>query len=206
MGTKTSCLRYNAAAPAMAARMLRLVERAVTGSAPVISNDGVDYHVFVRSPLSHPLAQKSLAQHSHGMQNLPRRGVADHMMGTDSIQTYRVESEVDDGGRRLPGIAVTPPCPPDPESERGLEMLRIDVSQSDRADQGTAGTQSNGKVDGPSAGSFPSLLSNPCEGVVQLVGMRNGKCGVGDLPHAGQALQLRSILLPERPERQTRRP
>src|SRR3954454_17188942 len=116
MGTKTSCPRYSAAVPAIAARMLKLVEREVTGSAPVLSNDGVDYHVFERSPFSHPLAQKSLAQHSSGMQNLPRRGVANHVMATDSIQTYRVESEVDDGGRRLPGIAVTPPLPPDPES------------------------------------------------------------------------------------------
>src|SRR6188472_4393154 len=206
MGTKTSCPRYKAAAPAIAARMLRLVEREVTGSAPVVSNDGVDYHVFVRSPLSHPLAQEPFAQHSRGLQHLPRRWVADHMMGTDSIQTDRVEAEVDHGDRRFPGVAVTPPLPPDPESEFGLEMLRIDVSQSDRTDQGTAGTQSNGKVDGPSAGSFPSLLSDPRQGAIQLVGMRNGKRGVGDLPHAGQALQLRSVLLRERPERQTRRP
>src|SRR6185436_20348382 len=127
-------------------------------------------------------------------------------MGTDAIQTVRVAAEVDHGDCRFPGIALTPPFPPDPDSELGLEMLRIDVSQSDRTDQGTAGTQSNGEVDGPSAGSFPSLLSDPCEGVVQLVGMGNGKCGVGDLPRAGQALQLRSVLLRERPERQTRRP
>src|SRR6185503_6370390 len=206
MGMKTSWPRYNAAAPAMAASMVRLVEREVTGSAPVISNDGVDYHVFVRSPLSHPLAQEPFAQHSRGLQHRPRRRVADHMMSTDSIETDRVEAEVDHGDRRLPGVTVTPPLPPDPESELGLEMLRIDVSQSDRTDQGTAGTQSNGEVDGPSAGSFPSLLSDPCEGVVQLVGMGNGKCGVGDLPRAGQTLQLRSVLLSERPERQTRRP
>src|SRR6185503_7488685 len=120
-------------------------------------------------------------------------------------QTDRVEAEVDHGDCRFPGIALTPPFPPDPESELGLEVLRIDVSQSDRTDQGTAGTQSNGKVDGPSAGRFPSLLSDPRQSAVQLIGMGNGKCGVGDLPHAGQALQLGSVLLPERPERQTGR-
>jgi hypothetical protein len=85
-------------------------------------------------------------------------------------------------------------------------MFRIDVAETGRSDQSSAGTQPYGKVDRAAPDGFPPLLANPGQCVIQLVRVRNGECRVRNLPRPRQPLQLRGIGSLERPEREPRGP
>jgi hypothetical protein len=50
--------------------------------------------------------------------------------------------------------------------------------------------QANREVGGPTAYHLAALMADPCQGVIQFVGVGNGHGGVGNLPIAGQPLQL----------------
>ena len=138
-------------------------------------------------------------------QHLTGRGIASHVVSVDPVEPKSLESEPENRRCGLPRVPVSPPVTADPEPQLRLQVLRVDVSETDRADQRRLRQQPDGEIRRPAARRLPALMTDPGQGVVQLIGMGYGQCGVGDLAVAGQSLQLNRVLGIECPEKEARR-
>lgn len=109
-------------------------------------------------------------------------------MSANAIESQILETEPEDFSRGLTGIPLSPPLTADPESQLGLKVLGVDVTKAGAADELRFGKEADGEVGGPAPHRLPPLMADPGERVVEIVGVRNGYGGVGDLPGPGHAL------------------
>jgi hypothetical protein len=139
--------------------VLLLRQRRVSGL--IIPKKGVQHDVFVDPPLSHSLAQHAFLPHPHCLEHFSRRGIADHVVRANAIQSQGIETELDHRPGGFSRIPPTPPLPSNPEPQLSLLMFEVNIAESDTADQAPVGQQPDGEVGSPAAHRFSALLADP---------------------------------------------
>lgn len=124
-------------------------------------------------------------------------------MRGNAVQFKSIEAEVKHRAGGLSRVSLTPPVASYPETQLGLPVLLIDVSQTNRPDQGTRRGQANRKSELRPTHSFLSLLLYPTERVVNLIRMGNRQGRVSNLTSPGKPLDFRGIVKGEPSEDQS---
>jgi hypothetical protein len=68
-------------------------------------------------------------------QDLSGSRIPSHVMGKDPVEAELLETEADHRRGGFAGVSLAPPLSANPESQLRLQMLRVNVSESNTADQ-----------------------------------------------------------------------
>src|SRR5437762_6594625 len=148
-------------------------------------------------PFDHPVALDSFLLHAELLHHAPGSRIAEKVARFDPMQAENRESKVDESPARLGRITAIPAIERDPVSQLGTPVLALD-HERDGADE-RAGFPADDRV-GSTGAIIPggTMKANPLGCATVRIRVGNIERSVGDLSHAGEALDVESI---ERHER-----